>query len=92
MNLGVKPSVVYAKGRKRSASIIDVIVTCLQLRHQNNEGAVSLRQLIKDVRKELGFEVPDSSVRAAIYKHRSLFMLVKRHQRQAYYALSGERR
>lgn len=79
---------MYARGRKGSASIIDVMVQCLRLRHGNGEDATSLKQLVIDVRKELGFAVSDSTVRAAIYKHRVLFVLVKRYQRQAFYALS----
>lgn len=79
---------MYAKGRKGSASIVDTMVNCLRSRHRNDEVAVSLRQLTEDVRCNLGFKVPDSSVRAAIYKNRRLFVLVKRENRQAYYALN----
>jgi len=78
---------LYAKGRKGSASILDTIVKCMRLRHNKGQDSISLKKLSQDVRSNLGIYVPDSSIRAAIYKHPQLFVRAKR-SRQAYYALS----
>lgn len=78
---------LYAKGRKGSASILDTIVKCMRLCHSRGQDSISLKKLSQDVQSNLGFPVPDSSIRATIYRHPQLFVRAKR-SRQAYYALS----